>query len=75
MSQERGESVVLEALARFVSFRVAGAEISPRRLRHLMSKALERADDLDQIDLTQMNQAFALVSCRRGEGNHPDMSR
>jgi acetyl-CoA acetyltransferase len=64
MSEEKANQLGLKPRARFVSFALAGAD--PRLMLTApipaTSKVLERAGlTLDQIDLTEINEAFASV--------------
>jgi acetyl-CoA acetyltransferase family protein len=78
MSEERANQLGLKPRARFVSFALAGAD--PRLMLTApipaTSKALERAGlTLDQIDLTEINEAFASVVLAWEKEHHPDMGK
>ncbi len=78
MSEERAASLGLRPRARFVNFALAGADprlmlTAPIPATH---KVLERAGlTIDQMDLVEINEAFASVVLAWEKEHHPDMSR
>jgi acetyl-CoA acyltransferase len=78
MSEERCASLGLRPLARFHSFALAGVDPVTMLLGPIPAtqKVLERAKlDLDEIDLVEINEAFASVVLAWEKELHPDMSR
>jgi acetyl-CoA acyltransferase len=78
MSEERAAELGCTPRARFVEFAVAGAD--PRLMLTApipaTQKVLERAGmRLDQIDLVEINEAFASVVAAWGREFDPDMSK
>jgi acetyl-CoA acetyltransferase family protein len=78
MSEERAESLGLRPRARFVDFALAGAD--PRLMLTApipaTRKVLERAGmKMDDIDLVEINEAFASVVLAWERELHPDMER
>lgn len=64
MSEEKAEELGLEPMARFVSFSLAGVDPVTMLTGPIpaTAKALERAKlDIDEIDLFEINEAFASV--------------
>ncbi len=78
MSEERCASLGLTPLARFHSFALAGVDPVTMLLGPIPAtrKVLERAKlSLDDIDLVEINEAFASVVLAWQKELHPDMSR
>lgn len=78
MSEERAAALGLRPRARFVSFALAGAD--PRLMLTApipaTTQALRRAGlSMDQIDLTEINEAFASVVLAWEKEHHPDMAK
>ena len=78
MSEERARALGLTPRARFVDFSLAGAD--PRLMLTApipaTRKLLERAKmTIDQIDLVEINEAFASVVLAWEKEFHPDMER
>ncbi len=78
MSEQRAIDLGLTPRARFVDFAVAGAD--PRLMLTApipaTRKVLERAGlTLDDIDLIEVNEAFAAVVLAWARALHPDMAR
>ncbi len=78
MSEERALDLGLTPRARFVEFAVAGAD--PRLMLTApipaTYKVLERAGlSLDDIDLVEINEAFAAVVLAWAREHHPDLSK
>jgi acetyl-CoA acyltransferase len=78
MSEERAKALGLTPRARFVDFALAGAD--PRLMLTApipaTRKLLERAGmTIDQIDLVEINEAFASVVLAWEKEFHPDMDR
>ncbi len=78
MSEDRAVELGLTPIARFVEFAVAGAD--PRLMltapMPATRKVLSRAGlSLDQMDLFEINEAFASVVLAWERELHPDMSR
>jgi acetyl-CoA acyltransferase len=78
MSEERAKALGLTPRARFVDFSLAGAD--PRLMLTApipaTRKLLERAKmTIDQIDLVEINEAFASVVLAWEKEFHPDMER
>jgi len=78
MSEERAASLGLRPRARFVDFALAAAD--PRLMLTApipaTAKVLERAGlRIDQIDLVEINEAFASVVLAWEKEIHPDMDR
>lgn len=78
MSEERARALGLTPRARFVDFSLAGAD--PRLMLTApipaTRKLLERAKmTIDQIDLVEINEAFASVVLAWEKEFHPDMDR
>jgi acetyl-CoA acetyltransferase family protein len=78
MSEQRAEQLGLTPRARFVDFSVAGAD--PRLMLTATipatTKVLERAGlDLDEIDLIEVNEAFASAVLVWEREQHPDFDR
>jgi acetyl-CoA acetyltransferase family protein len=78
MSEERAKQLGLTPRARFVNFALAGAD--PRLMLTApipaTRKVLERAGmTIDQIDLVEINEAFASVVLAWEKEFHPDMDR
>ncbi|HEY5663755.1 MAG TPA: thiolase family protein [Ilumatobacter sp.] len=78
MSEERARSLGLTPRARFVEFALAGADprlmlTAPIPATH---RVLERAGlTLDDIDLVEINEAFAAVVVAWAREHHPDPDR
>jgi acetyl-CoA acetyltransferase family protein len=78
MSEEKAEALGLRPRARFVNFSLAGADprfmlTAPIPATH---KVLERAGlTMDDIDLVEINEAFASVVLAWEKELHPDMSK
>ena len=78
MSEERANALGLTPRARFVDFALAGADprlmlTAPIPATH---KVLERAGlSLDDIDLIEINEAFAAVVLAWAREHRPDMSK
>jgi acetyl-CoA acyltransferase len=78
MSEEKAKALGLTPRARFVDFALAGAD--PRLMLTApipaTRKLLERAGmTIDQIDLVEINEAFASVVLAWEKEFHPDMDR
>jgi len=78
MSEDRARQLGLRPRARFVSFALAGAD--PRLMLTAPIPATERVlakagMRLDQMDLIEINEAFASVVLAWEQELHPDMSR
>ena len=78
MSEEKAAALGLAPRARFVQFALAGDD--PRLMLTApipaTTKVLERAGmTLDQIDLVEINEAFASVVLAWEKEHHPDMSK
>jgi len=78
MSEEKANALGLTPRARFVQFALAADD--PRLMLTApipaTSKVLERAGmTLDQIDLVEINEAFATVVLAWEKEHHPDMSK
>ena len=78
MSEERAKALGLRPRARFVSFALAGAD--PRLMLTApipaTAKALGKAGlTIADIDLVEINEAFASVVLAWEKEHHPDMSR
>jgi acetyl-CoA acetyltransferase family protein len=78
MSEEKAKALGLTPRARFVNFSVAGED--PRLMLTApipaTEKVLQRANmTLDQIDLVEINEAFASVVLAWEKEHHPDMSK
>ncbi len=77
MSEEKAEALGLTPRARFVSFAVVGSDPIKMLTGPIAAttKALERAGlTMDDIDLTEINEAFASVVLAWEKEHHPDMS-
>ena len=77
MSEERAASLGMRPRARFVSFALAGSD--PRLMLTApipaTTQALKRAGlRMEQIDLTEINEAFASVVLAWEKEHHPDMA-
>jgi len=78
MSEEKANELGLTPRARFHSFAVAGVDpvIMLTGPIPATSKVLDRAKmTLDQIDLVEINEAFAPVVLSWEQEHHPDMSK
>jgi len=78
MSEEKANALGLRPRARIVSFALAGADPIMMLTGPIpaTSKVLERAGmTMDQIDLTEINEAFASVVLAWEKEHHPDMSK
>ena len=78
MSERRAEQLGMTPRARFVDFALAGAD--PRLMLTApipaTTKVLERAGmTLDDVDLVEINEAFASVVLAWQAEHHPDPSR
>jgi acetyl-CoA acetyltransferase family protein len=78
MSEEKANALGLTPRARFVNFAVAGDD--PRLMLTApipaTERVLQRANmTIDQIDLTEINEAFASVVLAWEKEHHPDMSK
>jgi acetyl-CoA acyltransferase len=78
MSEEKAKALGLTPRARFVNFSVAGDD--PRLMLTApipaTEKVLQRANmTLDQMDLIEINEAFASVVLAWEKEHHPDMSK
>ena len=78
MSEEKAAALGLKPRARFVNFSLAGAD--PRLMLTApipaTAKVLERAGmTIDQMDLIEINEAFASVVLAWEKEHHPDMSK
>jgi acetyl-CoA acyltransferase len=78
MSEQRAQELGMRPRARLVAFALAGAD--PRLMLTApipaTEKVLARAGlTLDQIDLVEINEAFASVVLAWEKEHHPDMSR
>jgi acetyl-CoA acyltransferase len=78
MSEQRAESLGLRPRARFVSFAVVGVDPVSMLTGPIpaTAKVLERAGmDLSDIDLVEINEAFASVVLAWSKEHHPDLDR
>jgi acetyl-CoA acyltransferase len=78
MSEEKASSLGLTPRARFHSFAVAGSDPQIMLTAPIpaTTKVLERAKlTLDDIDLVEINEAFAPVVLAWEKEHHPDMNR
>lgn len=78
MSEEKANALGLRPRARVVSFALAGADPIMMLTAPIpaTSKALEKAGlTIDQIDVTEINEAFASVVLAWEKEHHPDMSK
>jgi acetyl-CoA acyltransferase len=78
MSEEKAAALGLTPRARFVSFAVVGSDPILMLTGPIAAttKALERAGmTLDQMDLIEINEAFASVVLAWEAEHHPDMSK
>ena len=78
MSEERAEALGLRPRARFHSFAVVGVDPVTMLTGPIpaTTKVLERAKlTLDDIDLVEINEAFASVVLAWEKEHHPDMNR
>jgi acetyl-CoA acyltransferase len=78
MSEEKANALGLRPRARVVSFALAGADPIMMLTAPIpaTSKALEKAGlTIDQIDSTEINEAFASVVLAWEKEHHPDMSK
>ncbi|MDJ0769809.1 MAG: thiolase family protein [Ilumatobacter sp.] len=78
MSEEKADALGLTPRARFVDFALAGTD--PRLMLTApipaTSKVLDRAGlTLDQMDVVEINEAFAAVVLAWQREHHPDMSK
>jgi acetyl-CoA acyltransferase len=78
MSEEKANALGLKPRARFVNFSLAGSD--PRLMLTApipaTAKVLERAGmTIDQMDLIEINEAFASVVLAWEKEHHPDMSK
>jgi acetyl-CoA acetyltransferase family protein len=78
MSEEKAAALGLTPRARFVNFSVAGGD--PRLMLTApipaTEKVLQRANmTIDQMDLIEINEAFASVVLAWEKEHHPDMSK
>ena len=78
MSEEKAKALGLKPRARFVNFSLAGSD--PRLMLTApipaTAKVLERAGmTIDQMDLIEINEAFASVVLAWEKEHHPDMSK
>ena len=78
MSEEKANALGLTPRARFVNFSLAGSD--PRLMLTApipaTAKVLERAGmTIDQMDLIEINEAFASVVLAWEKEHHPDMSK
>ncbi|MDQ1423445.1 MAG: acetyl-CoA acyltransferase, partial [Acidimicrobiaceae bacterium] len=78
MSEEKAEALGLTPRARFVNFAVAGGD--PRLMLTApipaTEKVLQRASmTIEQMDLIEINEAFASVVLAWEKEHHPDMSK
>ena len=78
MSEERANALGLRPRARVVSFALAGADPIMMLTAPIpaTTKALEKAKlTMDDIDSTEINEAFASVVLAWEKEHHPDMSK
>jgi acetyl-CoA acyltransferase len=78
MSEEKANALGLKPRARLVSFALAGADPIMMLTAPIpaTSKALDKAGlKMDDIDLTEINEAFASVVLAWEKEHHPDMSK
>jgi acetyl-CoA acyltransferase len=78
MSEEKANALGLKPRARLVSFALAGADPIMMLTAPIpaTAKALEKANlKMDDIDLTEINEAFASVVLAWEKEHHPDMSK
>ncbi|MBV8302938.1 MAG: thiolase family protein [Acidimicrobiia bacterium] len=78
MSEDKAKQLGLTPRARFHAFALAGVDPITMLTGPIpsTSKVLERAGmTMDQIDLTEINEAFASVVLAWAEEHHPDMER
>jgi acetyl-CoA acyltransferase len=78
MSEEKASQLGLTPRARFVQFALAGVDPIMMLTGPIpaTSKVLEKAKlSLDDIDLTEINEAFASVVLAWEKEHHPDMSK
>jgi len=78
MSEEKANALGLRPRARVVSFALAGADPIMMLTAPIpaTAKALEKAKlTIDQIDSTEINEAFASVVLAWEKEHHPDMSK
>src|SRR5439155_1201628 len=78
MSEEKAKQLGLTPRARFHSFALAGVDPITMLTGPIpsTSKVLERAGmTMDQIDLTEINEAFASVVLAWEKEHHPDMDK
>ena len=78
MSEEKANQLGLTPRARLVSFALAGADPIMMLTAPIpaTTKALEKAKlTMDDIDLTEINEAFASVVLAWEKEHHPDMSK
>jgi acetyl-CoA acyltransferase len=78
MSEDKAKALGLKPRARFVNFSLAGSD--PRLMLTApipaTAKVLERAGmTIDQMDLIEINEAFASVVLAWEKEHHPDMSK
>src|SRR2546423_3728827 len=78
MSEEKAKELGLTPRARFHAFALAGVDPITMLTGPIpsTSKVLERAGmSMDQIDLTEINEAFASVVLAWEKEHHPDMDK
>src|SRR5205823_13160978 len=78
MSEEKANQLGLKPRARFHSFALAGVDPIMMLTGPIpaTSKVLERAGmTIDQMDLTEINEAFASVVLAWEKEHHPDMEK
>ena len=78
MSEEKAAELGLRPRARFIDFAVAGADPSLMRTAPIpaTAKALERSGlTIDDMDIVEINEAFASVVLAWEKEFHPDMDR
>jgi acetyl-CoA acyltransferase len=78
MSEEKASALGLKPRARLVSFALAGADPIMMLTAPIpaTAKALDKAGlKMDDIDLTEINEAFASVVLAWEKEHHPDMSK
>lgn len=78
MSEEKANALGLKPRARLVSFALAGADPIMMLTAPIpaTAKALDKAGlKMDDIDLTEINEAFASVVLAWEKEHHPDMSK
>ena len=78
MSEEKANELGLRPRARFVAFSLAGVDPVTMLTGPIpaTSKVLERAGmTLDEIDLVEINEAFATVVLAWEREHHPDMAK